>query len=104
MNHTIRLVRKVLAAAMLVASIAACAGTSSSIDDHVRMNEIQVLGSHNSYHVGMSKEIFDLVHAFSASSADALDYHHPSLETQLTREGARQLEIDVYADPNGGLF
>ncbi|MEN3273046.1 MAG: hypothetical protein V7636_1807 [Actinomycetota bacterium] len=68
------------------------------------MNQIQVLGSHNSYHVGMSKEVFDLVHAFSASSADALDYHHPSLATQLTREGARQLEIDVYADPKGGLF
>jgi hypothetical protein len=89
---------------LLVAATACGGGSSSSIDEHVRMNEIQVLGSHNSYHVGMSKEVFDLVHAFSAPSADALDYHHPSLETQLTREGARQLEIDVYADPKGGLF
>jgi hypothetical protein len=98
-------VTKVLVVALLVGALAACGGgSSSSMDDHVRMNEIQVLGSHNSYHVGMSKEIFDLVHAFSASSADTLDYHHPSLTTQLTRDGARQLEIDVFADPKGGLF
>ena len=96
---------KVLAVAVLVCALAACGGgSSSSLDDEVRMNEIQVLGSHNSYHVGMSKEVFDLVHAFSAASADALDYHHPSLETQLGTEGARQLELDVYADPKGGLF
>jgi hypothetical protein len=97
--------RSLVAAALLVGVLAACGGgSSSSIDEHVRMNEIQVLGSHNSYHVGMSKEVFDLVHAFSPPSAESLDYHHPPLIEQLDRQGARQLELDVYADPKGGLF
>jgi hypothetical protein len=97
--------RRILLVAVL--ALAACGDTphaKPSSDDAIRMNEIQVLGSHNSYHVGMSKDVFDLVHAFSATSADALDYHHPPLVEQLSKEGARQLEIDVYADPKGGLF
>jgi hypothetical protein len=36
-------------------------------------------------------------------AAEALDYHHPSLTTQLN-DGVRQLELDVYADTKGGLF
>lgn len=83
---------------------AACGGSKPSMDETVRMNQIQVLGSHNSYHVGLPDDVFQLVHAFSASSADALDYHHPPLRQQLGKEGARQLELDVYADPRGGLF
>lgn len=86
-------------------AVAACGGGSgSSIDTKVRMNELQMLGSHNSYHSGMTREVFDLVHAFSAASADTLDYRHPPLAQQMTQVGARQLELDVWADPKGGLF
>ncbi|MEA3019353.1 MAG: hypothetical protein QOI47_877 [Actinomycetota bacterium] len=92
-----------LLALVIVAS--ACSGTkATSIDETVRMNQIQVLGSHNSYHVGMPDDVFELVHTFSAASADALDYHHRPLAEQLAKLGARQIELDVYADPDGGRF
>src|SRR3954471_18382089 len=95
----------VLAFALLAS--AACSGgggTTTTMDDTVRMNEIQVLGSHNSYHVGLPPDVFQLVAAFNQASADALDYAHAPLAEQLGKEGARQLEIDVWADPHGGLF
>jgi hypothetical protein len=97
--------RSLLVVALLVAA-AACADETStpSMDEVVRMDQIQALGSHNSYHVGMPQDVFDLVHAFNAASADALDYHHGPIADQLGKEGARQLELDVYADPKGGLF
>ena len=97
--------RRVVATALVVAAVAACTGTDEpSIDETVRMNEIQVLGSHNSYHVGMSEDVFKLLEAFSAPTAAALDYRHGPLGDQLESQGARQLELDVYADPKGGLF
>ncbi len=34
----------------------------------------------------------------------ALDYTHRPLTEQLSRLGIRQFEIDVYADPQGGLY
>lgn len=99
--------RRILVASILVtvaASSCSDSTTSTSMDDEVRMNQIQVLGSHNSYHVGLPPDVFALVAAFSKASADALDYHHGPLADQLGAEGARQLELDVYADPRGGLF
>ena len=97
--------RRAGGAAALLVVIAACTGTDEpAIDETVRMNQVQVLGSHNSYHVGMPDDVFELLQAFSASTAASLDYHHRSLAEQLDGQGARQLELDVYADPKGGLF
>jgi hypothetical protein len=99
-----------------ILGIAACSGgdgssspattttTAPSIDDVVHLNEIQVLASHNSYHSGLPKDVFDLLSAFDKATADSLDYSHGPLADQLGDEGARGLELDVYADPDGGLF
>jgi hypothetical protein len=69
-----------------------------------RLNQIQVIGSHNSYHI----EPAPLVHALFAASfprhAQAIEYSHKPLAEQFTRLGIRQVELDVYADPRGGLF
>lgn len=106
-----RRIALVVVVAMFVA-MAACGGggrggdgaATPTRDVAVRMNQIQMLGSHNSYHVGLPDDVFKLLHSFSASVADALDYRHGPLRVQLERDGARQLELDVYADPKGGLF
>ena len=69
----------------------------------VRINEIQVIGSHNSYHAGLGPNEMAYLKKLSPQSAAALDYSHPPLTTQLDA-GVRQLEIDVYGDAKGGLF
>jgi hypothetical protein len=65
---------------------------------------MQVLGSHNSYHVHSPPALFQAVADFSQPIADTLDYGHPPLAEQFSERGIRQIELDVFADPQGGLF
>jgi hypothetical protein len=37
-------------------------------------------------------------------AAKELDYSHPPLPDQLSRLGIRQIELDCFADPRGGLY
>lgn len=71
----------------------------------VRMNEVQVLGSHNSYHLRPEPAVLEGIRAFAGEQAAVeLDYEHLPLTEQLEEHGIRQFEIDVYADPDGGRF
>lgn len=100
-------------------------------DDELRLNEIQVVGTHNSYQLPPDPRVLALMgprmeRLFEAmrtqmtpemmarfaeehpnplveSFAAGLDYIHPPIEAQL-RAGARSLEIDLHADPEGGLY
>ena len=38
------------------------------------------------------------------SSRQSIEYSHPVLPTQFSREGVRQIELDVFADPDGGRY
>src|SRR5277367_5789017 len=76
---------------------------SSASAQQLKLNEIQIVGTHNSYHSGISPNEMENLRKINPRAAAALDYRHPSLETQLN-DGVRQLEIDVYADTKGGLF
>ncbi len=69
----------------------------------LRMNEIQVLGSHNSYKLAMSAENFSALMARNPDTARSLEYTHLSLTEQL-QLGVRKLELDVFYDPLGELF
>jgi hypothetical protein len=69
----------------------------------LRLTDIQIIGSHNSYHSGIAAHEMDYLRKTNPKAADALDYKHPALKVQLDA-GVRQLEIDVYADTHGGLF
>ena len=62
----------------------------------IRLNQIQVIGSHNSYHAGLAPSEAAWLQKLDAESAVALDYRHPPLDVQLS-SGVRQVEIDVYA-------
>ena len=68
-----------------------------------RMNQVQVLGSHNSYHVGIDPELFTLLRQKYGERMDGLFYSHLPIERQLDM-GLRSLEIDVVYDPHGGLY
>ena len=80
----------------------ATAGTAA-VDSAVRLNQIQVIGSHNSYHAGLDPSVAKLLAARNPKAAAALDYRHPPLPQQLDA-GVRQVELDVFYDPEGGRF
>jgi len=108
----VRVVRRWwLIAVLLLVVAAACSdsdsddtGTAGDDADLVRLNEIQVLGTHNSYRGPMPRALLDLVTQFDEATGLGLDYAHPPLEVQLEQQGARQLELDVWSDPDGGLY
>ncbi|OJD33492.1 acid phosphatase [Diplodia corticola] len=63
----------------------------------LRLNHIQVIGTHNSYHREVSitaRPIFELL----VPSPQSLYYSHASLSDQLDYQSVRSLELDVYAD------
>jgi hypothetical protein len=74
-----------------------------SMDDLVHLNQVQFIGTHNSYHRRLRPQLFEKLAAFDAHFAATVDYEHPPLDRQLD-EGIRQFELDVYADPDGGRF
>lgn len=79
--------------------------TTAPAAPEVRMNQVQVLGSHNSYHLRPAPEVLEGVAALAGQElADELDYEHRTITEQLDDFGIRQFEIDVYADPEGGRF
>lgn len=81
-------------------------------DTTLRLNQIQMIGSHNSYHIAPSEQILGLLGSGAAIAPDIADalgdpallnYTHPPLTTQLNR-GLRTFELDVWADSQGGRF
>lgn len=69
----------------------------------LRMNDIQVVGSHNSFKARIPAEVMEGIRQRDARLAGALDYYHLPLAEQLDA-GVRQLEIDIFADPEGGRY
>ena len=108
-------------AALLTATVACSsdgttnnAGASSNTPtvDDIRLNQLQMIGSHNSYHVAPEPAYFaklaEAAKGLGSAASDlgdinSLVYTHAPLTTQLGR-GIRSFELDVWADPAGGLF
>ena len=92
-----------LAAVLLAATAAAGQSGASSSDAQVRINQIQVIGSHNSYHAGLVAGRARVSGEKKPDSLRGLDYAHPPLDEQFNG-GIRQIELDVYADSKGGRY
>jgi hypothetical protein len=71
--------------------------------DALRINDVQAVGTHNSYKLAISPAQMRLIRASDPRQADGLDYAHPPLTAQL-EAGARQLELDLLNDPEGGRY
>src|SRR5882672_8782304 len=69
----------------------------------LRMNQIQLVGTHNSYHAGLAPGEMAVLRKQNPQAAESLAYRHPKIEAQLDA-GVRQLELDVFGDIKGGLF
>ena len=70
--------------------------------DTLRLNQIQVIGSHNSFKAAIEPELYRIL-VDNRPELQALDYAHPSLTDQLSL-GLRNLELDVFHDPEGGRY
>ncbi len=68
------------------------------------LNQIQVMGSHNSYRLDTTPEILDAVALLFPALAPELEYRHVPLPDQFDTQEVRQIELDVMADPDGGLY
>ena len=62
------------------------------LDDSLRVDEIQVLTTHNSYHIQPDVPL-------AGVADDAVDYEHPPLDEQLEDQGIRGFELDVVNHP-----
>lgn len=103
---------------MIITILAAAAALSAGCDletpsgqgrctraavDALKFNDLQAVGTHNSYKQAISPAQMKLLRGADPKQADGLDYAHPPLTEQLDA-GARQLELDLLNDPEGGRF
>jgi calcium-dependent phosphoinositide phospholipase C len=77
--------------------------------DGLRLDQLQIVGSHNSYRRRTYAPVFASVQRLQASLSPELDpehwdYDHLPLAEQLDRFGVRAFEIDLFNDPGGGRF
>ena len=77
--------------------------TPFSAHAEVRINEIQFVGSHNSYKGRMPSFYRTVLGLIDADAALALDYQHVPLHDQLNL-GLRKLELDVFYRPQSQTF
>lgn len=72
-------------------------------NEQIKINQIQVIGTHNSYHAGFAPSAEKLWQEKNPQSFNGLDYKHLPLDQQFNA-GVRQIELDVFADSKGGLY
>ena len=91
----------------LSASDAVHAGDAACIrpwlDANMRINQLQFVGTAESYKLAPSDEMLSLIRMGGRKDAEALDFSEPPLADQLDA-GARSLEFDIAYDAKGGLF
>ena len=89
--------------ASLPASQAQDSGMGDSSTNGIRLNHVQVIGSHNSYKEAIEPVLFSALSALDSTRFKSLEYEHVSLTQQLN-VGLRKLELDVFYDPEGGRY
>lgn len=93
----------VSALACMGATTGASAGAGATAGAPVRINQIQVIGTHNSYHAGLAVSEAKLLEQKNPKVYQALEYRHRPLDQQLS-SGVRQIELDIFADSQGGRY
>jgi len=93
-----------LAMGSLVSGAGAGAGAAPKADTSVHINQIQVIGSHNSYHQLPSAPEVALRHSILGQGDEGMTYQHQPLPFQFQSEKVRQIELDVFLDPKGGKY
>ena len=95
---------------VLALGLLAAPGGPGPVDDPaapagpIRLNQIQVIGTHNSYHLAPAPNVLGIVGPRGPEIGRGLDYRHRPLPEQLDRLGIRQVELDLFADPTRGRY
>lgn len=71
-------------------------------EDNMKLNELQVIGSHNSYKTAIEPALYKMIQQKDSAIA-GVQYEHIPITDQLNM-GLRNLEIDIYADSKGGKY
>jgi hypothetical protein len=107
MESLLKTLRHLLGFGILMAlqavAIAQTPGREGNPDASIRLNQIQVIGTHNSYHAGLLPGIGKLLQQNDPEAFRELDYKHAGLAEQLDH-GIRQIELDIFADTKGGRY
>lgn len=78
--------------------------TACPAGDDLPLNRLQFIGTHNSYHIAPTPEIHRLIEGIAKGEGEAIEYTHRPLREQLGELGIRQIELDVFNDPKGGVY
>jgi hypothetical protein len=73
-------------------------------DDDLRLNEVQAMGTHNSFHLAPPPDELAKLAALDPEQAAQRTYSHRPLGEQLADQRVRQLELDVFVDTEGGRY
>jgi hypothetical protein len=77
--------------------------------DSIRLNDIRILASHNSYKRKPDERVIRFLQKFKKRLGNELDpqrmnYGHVSLSEQFSNYAIRGIELDIYNDPHGGHY
>lgn len=86
---------------LMAIALAGCA--TQATEPALRSNDIQAVGTHNSYKLAIGDAEMAALEAANPVAARTLDYAHPPLEAQLDA-GARVVELDLAIDHEGGRY
>lgn len=92
-----------LPALACISSITTQSPFNSTRSPAIRMNEIQIVATHNSYHIennSTEKEYFQHI----IWHPEGYYYSHRPVHEQLDRQQVRGFEFDVWADSQGGRY
>ncbi|KAI0901627.1 hypothetical protein F4806DRAFT_443922 [Annulohypoxylon nitens] len=87
------------------AAVSDCSYTKNGLrwTNSVRMNQVQVIGTHNSYHRESPLEARE-VQAQLLPNVINYYYSHATLDIQASYQSVRSFELDIFADPDGGRY
>jgi hypothetical protein len=82
---------------------------NAQYSDSIRLNDLRVLASHNSYKAKPDQRVLRFLSRFKKRLGNdlnpiQLDYGHETLENQLNVHGILGFELDVCPDPKGGRY
>jgi hypothetical protein len=99
------MLRRALFLLVLIAALSATA--SAAARSSPDMNEVQVMGTHNSYHRELTEAeqaTYDQIINTPGDYDAFLAYSHATIPRQFGLQEARGLELDLFGDPQGGLY